>query len=138
MKRAATYNVINDFSPTDGKSVSFSPYWIVAIIPLGAPITFSRDTQSSISKDVTIGALSKRRKPLIITNDCINLQITNAKANHTKSLVAAFKQTDVNYINEINPDDWIMGWMFNNHEDFVNISKKISELKPCNGAKDRI
>jgi hypothetical protein len=141
---AGTYNVIQDFGTTEeahGGYLSMDPYWVMAVIRLGMPLSFSRKKLGSITKDVSLGALTRAVKPLVITDDCIQLTVQNSKRSHTKSMNASLKQTDVNYLVEVLPGDWIFAWIVNNRRDFESLLNRIETVhndnaKPCNGFND--
>lgn len=135
--RAYTYNIINDFDlPDDADYSSFSPYWIIAVIRLGAALSFDRSKMASYTTNVASGALLRNEKPLIITDDCLFINRSTNKANHVQTLSAQLKMTDINYLVELLPGDWVMAWMFNNEEDYLRIQRQLEAGEPCNKFKD--
>lgn len=111
------------------------PYWLIAIYRLGEPLSFDRTTMSSTSKDLTKGALLRAQKPLVITDDCLQLTISNSKTSQMKNLSAFLKQTDVNYLTEILPGDWCVAWIVNNREKRDDLLDRIDRGDPddpCN------
>jgi hypothetical protein len=134
--RASTYNVIQDFGVTkDDGYLTIDPYWIIAIYRLGQPLSFSRQTMSSTTKDLTQGALLRAQKPLVITDDCLQISVSNTKTSQTKTLNAFLKQTDVNYLVEILPGDWVVAWIVNNRakrDDLLVRINKGDAFDPCN------
>ncbi len=136
-KRAGTYNLVNDYSKTaDDGYLSSTPFWALAIIRLGLPLSFSRRLNASVTRDVTAGALLRADQPLLITDDCVALNIQNSKRSHTKTLSATLLQTDVNYLSELLTGDHVMAWMMNSEEDFNRIVQAIKDGKPANGFND--
>lgn len=137
---APKFNVIEDYAPGSSEDIpeqiSTSAFWIVAIIRLGAPLSFSRATLSSVSTDVTLGAFLRSDKPLVITDDCTQIVIQNNKNSHLKYLSATLKQSNDNYLAEILPGDWALGWMFTNDEDYRRVLKKIDAGQACNEFED--
>lgn len=136
MGRASTYSVIQDFDlKSDDGYISMDVYWIIAIYRLGQPLSFSRQTMSSTTKDLTQGALLRAQKPLIVTDDCLQISVSNAKTSQTKTMNAFLKQTDVNYLVEILPGDWAIAWIVNNREKRDDLLVRIDKgdaFDPCN------
>jgi hypothetical protein len=134
-ERAGSYDLIADFGYESGERpdrVDMDPYWSLAIVRLGMPLSFSREKMASITKDVTQGALLRADKPLLITDDCLQLSINNSKKSHKKQLGAYLKQTEVNYLVEILPGDWCFAWLVNNRSDHEAIIQKIEAGQACN------
>jgi hypothetical protein len=133
--RAGTYDLITDFGvPSDDGYVSTDPYWIIAVFRLGVPVSFSRKLNAS-NHSVTDGALLRTEKPLVITDDCIQIQVSNSKTSHIKQMTAVLKQTTVNYLVEILPGDYVMGWIMNNRTTYETVISKLDKLDPedpCN------
>lgn len=144
MSTAPIYELIKDFGGDedhDLDSITTSPHWIIAIIRLGHPLSFDRSTMSSDTKDISEGALLRADAPLVITGDCIGLGVTNNKSSHTKNLSATLKQTEVNYLTEILPGDWVMAWIVNNETDYNDLLRRINPIfsddnDACNKVND--
>jgi hypothetical protein len=136
MNRAGRYNLIQDFGVSEDTGyVTQDPYWVIAVIRLGLPLSFSRATMSSVTKDITAGAQLRASKPLIITDDCLQITVQNSKRQHTKTLTATLKQTDVNYLVEILDGDWVCAWIVNNERDYLSLLDRLSApeiTRPCN------
>lgn len=129
--RAGTYNVIQDFDQSeDDGYVSFDPYWIVAIYRLGMPLSFDRASMSSVTTDLSQGALLRAEKPLVITDDCLSITITNTKGSYSKQLSCFLKQTSVNYLVEVLPGDWVLAWMVNNRDKRDDLLTRIDAGDP--------
>lgn len=134
-----SYNVIRDYglTPEDAPyDVSSSPYWIIAVFRLNDPLTYSRERRASVSIDVTRGALLRNPLPLVISDDCLQLSVQNSKSSHTSSMSAVMKQTEMNYLREILPGDWAMGWIVNNKADFDRLLGQLKDGKACNKFND--
>jgi hypothetical protein len=133
--RAFVYDLVSDYTTEKG-SLTTSPYWILAVIRLGSPITFFRKDFSSIGNVVT-GALSRKESPLIITDDCLQLSITSSKKSHVKTLNAILKQGKTNYLSgdAMLPGDWLMAWIVNNQTDYVNLLNSIANSSQSNEFK---
>lgn len=132
--KAPTYELIKDYGASENY-ISVNAYWIIAVVRLSSPFTFSRETLSSLTIDPFKGA-GARAPVLIITDDCIGMNVSNPKESHTKTLTAQIKQSNLNYLKEILPGDWVLGWMMNDKETFNSVLKRIQNLEPCNNFSD--
>jgi len=134
--RGATYDLGADFGfqpNEDGVyEITTSPYWAIAVIRLGTPLSFDRSIMSSVSKNLSAGALLRSEKPLVITDDAFQITISKPKGDHRKRLTAALKGTDVNYLAEVLPGDWAFAWIVNNKTDFDNLVAKIEAGQQAN------
>ena len=151
MARAGKYNLIQDYFSfdtdagfdvteeiTDDTYVTMDPYWIVAVFRLGSPVSFSRREGKS-NKNASDGALLRNNKPLVITDDCLNISVTGSKSNHLKTMQLALKQSTVNYLVEILPGDYVIGWIMNNRTKFESVLGRLDKLDPddpCNRFTD--
>ncbi len=131
---ASKYNLWIDYG--DPQYISHSPYWIIAVIRQGMPLSFSRQKMSSITKDVTMGGYLRADTPLVITGDCVQLQISNPKRSCTKVMNASLKETGINYLTEILPGDWVFAWIVNGKEKFDDLLSRISIGDACNQFND--
>ena len=136
------YNLIDDFDVDDGdgdsSSVSVNPYWLMVVVRLNTPLSFSRYTMQSVSADPDVGGQSAGSL-LIIGSDCISLQINNSKGSHVKNLSATLKHTDTNYRDAILPGDWVLAWIVNDRDSVVSVLDRLrvlSAAKPTNEFKD--
>lgn len=137
MGNVGRYNVIRDFGDLkDPTGITFDPYVVVAVVRLGLPLSFSRVNQASVTKDVSQGALLRAVAPMVITDDCVSMQTQGSKRAHVKTMNMVLKQTDVNYLNEILPGDWIMAWMVNNRTLQQDLMIRINLGQACNGFDD--
>jgi hypothetical protein len=139
MSRAGYYNLAQDFGASNLDDLyEMDPYWIIAVIRLGEPLSFNRKKMSSDSTDLSSGALLRAALPLVITDDCIQLSVSMGKGAETKSLNATLKQTNINYLVEILPGDWVMAWMVNNRTDYESLVSKISDIASGANTKDMV
>lgn len=137
----ARYSLIKDFSKLTNSidEISTSPYWILTVIRLGVPLSFSRATMSSIKNVGLDQGVASRSKPLIITSDCVSLSVNNSKANYTKQLSASLKNTELNYFIEVLPGDWVMAWIMNDEDTFNSVLSRLQNPNPntpCNEFND--
>lgn len=137
MANPGRYNVVKDFGDlSDSDHIDFNPYVIVAVVRLGLPLSFSRATMSSVSKDVSEGALLRSVHPLVITDDCVSLQTQGSKRSHLKSMNMVLKQTNVNFLNELLPGDYIFAWIMNNEVKQKDLIRRINAGEACNRFDD--
>jgi len=130
--RAPTYDLIKGYTDeSNPDSISVSPYWALLVVRLGVPLSFSRERMASVTTDASQGA-KLRGDSLLIISDCIQLVVDNNKENHLKTLSSVLIQSDINYLVEILPGDWVFAWICNNKTDFENTVKKIKDLNPNN------
>lgn len=147
MARAGKYNLIQDYyesddgvvdSVLDDTYVTTDPHWIVAVFRLGSPVSFSRREGKS-NKNAADGALLRNDKPLVITDDCLSISVTGSKSNHLKTMSLALKKSTVEYLVEILPGDYVIGWIMNNRTKFESVLDRLDKLDPddpCNRFTD--
>lgn len=130
------YDLIGDYGQsTDSDAITMTPFWIVAVVRMINPSTFSRVKLASFSTDPTDG-IGQRKPPLIVTSDCIKLQITGGKDSHLKNLAAVIVGSEVNYLAEVFPGDWVGAWIVNDQSKFNDLVKRIGDGDQCNGFSD--
>lgn len=134
---AGKYSVGLDFGDDPNPThVNYSPYWIIAVISQGTLLTYSRKTASSTFKNLANDPILNTKAPLIISDDCLNMSVSNSKRDLGVSFQANLKQTDTNYLTEIYPGDYLFAWMVNNQEKYLDLLNRLQNLKPCNKATD--
>jgi hypothetical protein len=130
-----TYDLIQEYGYKPGDTVdviSTRPYWVLCVVRLAYPTTYDRATQQSFTNNFT-KAVQTRGKPLIITGDCLGMEITSTKNTHLTKLTASIKANpNINYQFEIFPDDYVFGWMVNSREAALTIIERIQSSKHCN------
>ncbi len=137
MRRAGTYDLVQEFGKVkDDGYLQTNVHWILAIIRIGMPLSFSRAKMASVTKDVTQGALLRADKPLVITDDCVGISIQAAKRDHLTHLSATLLQTNVNYLVEVLPGDHVFGWMMHEADDFERVLININAGQPSNAFDD--
>jgi hypothetical protein len=136
----ATYECVADYGAQPGADyVSQSANWVVCVFRFRYPATYSRQNQNSFTTNYPPG-LEIRGKPLIITGDCLQLQVQMAKSQHTPQMSATLAP-GINYESEIFPGDWCMAWMFTNDQDFQDVLQRMTGIGaqggvPLNGFRD--
>ena len=131
-----SHKVIKDYgqgeNPTD---LSVHPYWVIAIFRQKNPATWKRSSGKSFTTDLSKG-VEIFPDPLIIADDCFSLSVTNSKSNHVTSLNAGLYATE-DYLQLINPGDWMFAWMVQKESIFKSLLTRIKEKKdPCNFFND--
>lgn len=136
---ARDYGETQDSQPQNLNKLGSNPGWLIAVIRLNRPVTYSRRTNKSIGTIVE-GAFTRNEKPFLIIDDCVNLTISSNKNNHTQTLQATLRSGSGgnNYLNHdiLLPGDWLAAWCFNNVEDLDRIKKQIENFEPCNKFND--
>lgn len=131
------YHVIEDFGGTSGDSyVSLSPYWILAVYRLQEPATYLRISMKSYSDTLSDGVKLRGNGPLIITDDCLQMQVSSSKSSHLLSLSASLIDSGLNYLSDIFPGDYVLAWMFTSWEDFDRVRGKIQGDENINEFND--
>lgn len=110
------------------------PYWILAVVRLGNPLSFSRETFSSVTKD--FGDLVRAQKPLVITDEVVSISVSGSKRSHIKTLNATLKQGDVNFLTELQGSDWIFAWIVNNKTKYLDLLNRLDKGEACNRFDD--
>lgn len=127
------YGVISDYAAKPGDTyVSSDPYWIVAVWRLQEPVTYSRFKMGSFTNTMEDG-VKVRGTPLIITDDCLQLQVATSKSNYISSLSASLIHSGHNYLSDIFPGDYVAAWMFTNANDYAKVLYALGNKEPCNG-----
>ncbi len=140
---ASRFPLVNEYSVDPGAEgdssvISTSPSWALAVVRNGVPLTYSRRLRKG-KGDVTDGGFARRKTPLVIQDDCIQLQISNSKRSHTKTLYATLRAySGVNYLdrNALLPGDWLFAWCANSEEDIADVVKRVLAGEPVNGFRD--
>lgn len=142
---AARYNLIDDFlaqRPDNEKEravldddISVVPFWVMAVIRLSAPSSYSRDLMNSFSTNPADGART-RGEMLIITDDCAQMQVQGGKGSHTSSFSASLLPSEVQYDSAVLPGDWVLAWMVNSEEKGLALVERIRRLEICNRFDD--
>jgi hypothetical protein len=123
---ANTYDVIRDFElAPESEYVTVSPYWVLCVFRLKFPTTYDRNRNSSISTTYS-DAVEIRGKPMIITDDCLQLQVTSTKGSYLMQASATLIDSGTNYLAEIFPGDYVMAWMVNNKLNYDELIKKLN------------
>lgn len=110
------YDIARRIDPQNEGVLDFSPMWVAMIVRLRRPLTYDRVARRSRSADGTESA-QERGKPLIIT-DITNMTVMRSKESPLKSATLSLPpSSEVDYLTQIFPGDWILLWMVDNQKD---------------------
>jgi len=136
MGRPPVYDIINDYEKSSNSYVMSNPHWIILVIGLSNPVTYSRSTFKSLKLEGEDdnGGVGVRSR-MIITDDCLGLNVANSKGSYIKTLNANLKTANINYISNILPGDWILAWIVNSRDRFDSLLGRLGNDTaefPCN------
>lgn len=143
-----TFNLIEEFAENgkvhNSEYVSVNPHWVMLIVRYSEPLTSSKQRiaikSSLYSGDVSYSddpsQISKTRKPILITNDCVSMDISSSKGRYVHTLNAVLKHSKRNYLSSIMPGDWVMAWVMNSKETYDKVIENIKKKLPTNGFWD--
>jgi hypothetical protein len=127
-----SYDVSEDYSNLGGQDFSLSSSWCIAVFRLGKPVSYSRKTKASIGS-VMDGVFLRKQKPLILTDDVVQMHTSSSKRGYLKTLSATLKG-DKNFLSSsfIFPGDWIFAWAHTNPNDTDKVVAALRDGKPAN------
>lgn len=100
----------------------------------GYVVTFIRwDNRDTMNYEEDV---LETRKPLVVINDCVELQVTNTKQAITSSFSGKFKAGDLNYSTAVHPGDYVLINMVNQEDKAWNIYERALAAKPINEFDD--
>ena len=106
-----------------------SPAWVLTFLRWQVRDTLRTNNQTDIN-------YSTVSQPLVVENDCIGVNVSDAKATLTPSLNASLLITDVNYETALAPGDFVFVNMLNWESDARRVADNARNLQPINGADD--
>lgn len=123
-------------SAPDGLA-SMSPAWVLYVVRFAKQVTFDRSSTSIGNRSVSTDpqAAMAERPALVITDDCVQMQTSSLKGQHTTGLSANLLPS-MEYLREILPGDWVMAWMVNSQEKANDLAARLTAKKPCNDFMD--
>jgi hypothetical protein len=100
--KAYTYPIGNQTSGDNDSNFEkqSSPAWVLTFVRF-----FYRDLLRTPDSSVT---QTSGNDPLIVQNDCIQLETVDVKNNLTPSFKATLRQTDIDYETAVNPGDFVL------------------------------
>jgi hypothetical protein len=143
---ASHYQLVKDYLGVPQSTVlgiepdqlTVNPYWIIAVYRFSETVTFARLTMSSFDADPS-QAVNVNQSPLVITSDCIQMQVEGNKASYQGGLQAMLTFGEVNYLTEIFPGDWVAAWILNSEDQAQDVIRRIYNMDPtdpCNNFLD--
>jgi hypothetical protein len=139
---ANKYKILSEFTTVDNPdTISVNPFWAIAFVRFAQPLTFSRKKmfagESSVSFDSNPEDLIKERTTLVISDDILQMNISQTKGNYVGSLSAVLMSGTTNYLTQIQPDDWVFAWIVNSEEKGSKLIQRIfKEHENCNNFDD--
>lgn len=76
------------------------------------------------------------RKPLVVINDAVSVQVSDSKASVTGSCNIVLKASDINYATAIAPGDFLTVNLVDNENKAAQIAEKALALQPINEYED--
>lgn len=102
-----------------------SPYWVVTFVRWE-----NRNPKSDASESASV------RKPMVVVNDCVSVQVNVAKSSHTPSVQAAFKVGDIDYLSAVAPGDFMYVNIVQGEEKALDVYNRAAAGKPINKFDD--
>ena len=141
-----TFNLIEEHQKIDEQDgyVSTNPHWILLVVRYSEPLTSSKQRiimksevySGNISYSDDPSLINKERQKLLITSDCVSMNVSSNKNNYIQSLNAILKNGNINYLSSIMPGDWVMAWIMNSKSTYDSVLEKIKKNKPANDFYD--
>ena len=144
--RAYTYDIGpdpaygSDGGIDDGLVNQSSPAWVLTFVRwqyrdtlrISNSITNGGDPNSSL-----LSQLKSVKETLVVRNDCISISVTSSKSSYTPSMEAILVQTNVDYLTEIAPGDFVFVNMLNWESDAEDVASRADDGKePINEIDD--
>lgn len=107
-----------------------SPHWVLSFVRWA-----SRDTLRSKTGGTDFTE-TRGTDPLVVENDCIGVTVNVNKGTLTHSMNATLVQTDINYMTDVAPGDFVVVNMLNWSVDARRVADAARARKPINGYSD--
>ena len=134
----STYDIIQEYGyskETIPDSLTINASWVMCVFRFKYPYLFDVATGKSFTTDFA-KAVEIRGKPFIITDQCVQMDISSNKSSHLSTLNATLLPSHVSYMSEFFPQDYVFAWMFNNQEDADAVIGRIKDGATCNHFMD--
>lgn len=137
-----TYKIVSEFtSEKDPEYISVSPYWCIALVRFAQPLTYSRtktfDDKTDSSFDANNSTLIRERNLLVLTDDVQSMSISHSKGSYVSSLQATLLNSNLNFLSEIQPNDWVFAWIVNDDTQGRQLVERIFDPnEACNKFED--
>ncbi len=124
----------------DGLVNQSSPTWVLTFVRwkyrdtlrISNSITNGGDPNSSL-----LTQLKSVEETLVVRNDCINVSVTSSKSSYTPSMEAILLQTDVDYLTEVAPGDFVFVNILNWEDDAEDVASRADDgQQPINNVDD--
>lgn len=125
---------INPFGDGAGENNAIhqsSPHWVLTFVRWA-----DRDTLRSSPTEDKDFTKTRATDPLVVENDCVNVAVNVNKGTLTHSMNASLVQTDVNYMTDVAPGDFVFVNMLNWSSHARRVADQARASKPINGWND--
>lgn len=132
-KKAYVYSINPEGSGQDENHMvhQSSPTWVLTFVRWA-----DRDTLRHIPTSELNYTSTRSTDPLVVENDCIQVSTNVNKGTLTHSMSATLVQTDVNYMTDVAPGDFVIVNMLNWPKDARRVADAARARLPINGAFD--
>ena len=117
-----------------------SPSWVLTFMRWAVRDTLRTDPTSGVNSSSIVGQdinnSNSSGRPLVVTNDCIQVSVSDSKAVLTPSMTATLMITDVNYMTELAPGDFVFVNIVNWQSQADDIASRASSLQQINKKGD--
>ncbi|MCX9024626.1 MAG: hypothetical protein OIN85_00855 [Candidatus Methanoperedens sp.] len=114
-----------------------SPSWVLTFIRWRFRDTLRINEMEQRTQGPSLIDLKAIEEPLVVRNDCVSVSVTSSKASYTPSMEATLLQTNVNYLTEICPGDFVFVNMLNWPADAEDVASRAdSGIKQINKIDD--
>jgi hypothetical protein len=112
------------------KKYDFTPSWVLLVVRFKNQITtdlskIKEHGTNVVSLDYPTDYAFDELPPMVISEDCVSLNVSSSKLSHTHGLQAVLTPGK-NYLREIKPGDWVCAWINDNKAATDFIAKQIS------------
>lgn len=133
MSKAFVYqiNPIGSSQDEQNQTHQSSPHWVLTFVRWADRDTLRTKPTGNVTWSTTRGDI-----PLVVENDCIQVAVNMNKGILTPSMNATLIQTDVNYMTDVAPGDFVIVNMLNWSKDARRVADNARANKPINGLHD--
>lgn len=114
--------------------------WVLTFLRWAVRDTLRTDPSGDINSTSIVGQdindSNSSGRPLVVMNDCIQVSVSDSKAVLTPSMTATLMITDVNYMTELAPGDFVFVNMVNWQSQADNIGARAANLQQINKKGD--
>lgn len=114
---------------------SYDPHWLVAALPLAAPVSFDRKSFASVDTDPRKGVAPRGENAIVIIPDVQSGDIERGKSSHTKNATFTVRRRAFDPT-MLFPGDWVMGWVVPNRAKYLDLKARVLRGEPANGPGD--